>query len=299
VLLTAAALKTHQLATDPALGVLYGDRWLSLGLVQFEVGLAICLVSGIYPTRVRSVALLTFVTFALVSAYLGLTNAASCGCFGQAHVNPWITAGLDLILAILLWCWSPQRVAHDAHLARKSRRVLVWTLLIWAVAAIPAFVAFTRYRLAEHAVGVAADDDVVLLEPEKWVGNHFPLQGDIDIGDRLAAGSWLVVLHHHDCSQCQAVLPLYEQLASDEEHQVKAFRVALIEVPPYAANGLSRRGVSEYGRLSEGREWFVTTPAEIVLRDGLVVDARTGNDVDLASAHRSADVLRHGASHEP
>ncbi len=298
VLLTAAALKAYQFATDPALGVLHGARWLSVGLVQYEVALALWLLSGIWPTRLRNVALLTFVGFASVSVYLGFTSAASCGCFGRVHVNPWLTAGLDSLLAILLWCWKPQQVAQYANPKGMLRGVAAVALLIVVVAAGPALSTLTRYRLSEYAAGVAANADIILLEPEKWVGNRFPLLPDIDIGERVADGSWLVVLYRHDCSHCQAVLPHYEQLAADGGYVPEAFRIALIEVPPYGADEVSRQGFSEHGRLNDDREWFVTTPAEIVLRDGQVIEARTGDDVDSASVRRAADVLRLGSARD-
>lgn len=84
VLLTAATLKAYELATDPALGVLYGARWFQVVLVQYEYILAIWLLSGLSAAHCRRIALLTFIGFAGVSAYLGFTARLLVAALGAS-----------------------------------------------------------------------------------------------------------------------------------------------------------------------------------------------------------------------
>ena len=51
--------------------------------------------------------------------------------------------------------------------------------------------------------------DLVVLEPERWIGQHFSLVDHIDIGPQLTAGPWIVLLVHHDCDHCIATVPRY------------------------------------------------------------------------------------------
>jgi hypothetical protein len=273
-LLAAATLKTYQLATDPALGILYGSRLLQVGLVQFEYALAIWLLSGQWPRYCRAAALVTFVGFAGVAAYLALTNAESCGCFGHVSMNPWLTLGIDITCALAVWRWRPDPAAAMGWM--RASMGPMGAILLVAVAA-PAVAAILPYRFT--ATGLSTDQPLVLLEPETWIGQRFPLFHEIDVGPRLSHGSWVIVLFHHECSHCQAILPRYEQLAQEPTTDGEgAFKIALIELPPYGANEPS--SLCERGRLNADKEWFVETPAEILLQDGRVVDARTSDDVD-------------------
>ena len=107
ILIIAATLKTHELVTNPALGVLYGSRWPHAGLIEYECILAGWLLSGFRPAWCRGVSLVSFAGFCCYSLYLALSGTASCGCFGQVRVNPSLTFTLDAGLLVLLWRWRP------------------------------------------------------------------------------------------------------------------------------------------------------------------------------------------------
>jgi hypothetical protein len=132
----------------------------------------------------------------------------------------------------------------------------------------------SRPRLSEHFAGVAMHDGLVVLEPEKWVGKQFPLFNEIDTDGNLSTGSWIIVLYHHDCSKCRAVLPLYRRLPPQDGGQI-----VLVEVPPFDEREIQPSTILQYARLNADKEWFVSTPAEILLRNGTVIEVRTGNDV--------------------
>jgi hypothetical protein len=109
---------------------------------------------------------------------------------------------------------------------------------------------------------IAQASGLVILEPDDWIGDEFPIAAHIDLD--LSQGHWTVLLHRHDCPKCLEELPKYEQLAHKEA-------VALIEVPPFKDSIRSNGGVARYGRLSDDRDWFVQTPVELILEDGSVV----------------------------
>jgi hypothetical protein len=81
-----------------------------------------------------------------------------------------------------------------------------------------------------------------------------------------------VVLYHHDCPKCLEAIPRYEDQVQQAANDPAAPRVALIEVPPFGTEALptSPDTPCVLGRLSDEKEWFVETPAVLLLHDGAV-----------------------------
>lgn len=270
ILLTAAGFKVHQLVTDPALGTLYGSRLLQFFLIEYEVLLASWLLSGAIQKYCRWVALATFAIFAGYAFYLGVTGAASCGCFGRVQVNPWMTLGLDCGALILLFAWRPAAAAPPLpRIATASAIVGVLT-----AAVVTALVIFPRAVVAD---GVTPSGSLFVLEPEKWTGKRFPLVGSIDIGDKLSSGQWIVLFYHHDCAKCREAIAKFEHLVASTVAHCDAPQFALIEVPPYGDRRLVRDGGCDYGRLTSDEAWFIVTPCEVRL-DGAQVVAVNASD---------------------
>ena len=70
ILLTAAFLKAHQLATVPSLGEgLLHARWFNILVVEFELLLGIWLIIGLFPRLTWLITIGCFSVFALVSLY--------------------------------------------------------------------------------------------------------------------------------------------------------------------------------------------------------------------------------------
>lgn len=109
--------------------------------------------------------------------------------------------------------------------------------------------------------------ELVVLEPEKWVGDKLPIAGFIDID--VSKGNWIVVLHRHDCSECQEAVPKYEQLAATLDD----IKLAFVEVPPFGDRNSLDDPHWHHGHLKADVEWFVQTPVEIQVRDGVVKNA--------------------------
>jgi hypothetical protein len=297
-LLIAAVLKVYQLATDPALGVLYGSRWLQAGLIEYELLLALWLLSGFAVPWARRVALVTFLAFASYSLYLGLSGTASCGCFGKARVSPWWTFLLDAVLVFLLLSSKTlrRRTASDSASppARPARvpasLAILVTLLLTSVFIVS--VAPWRPRSASTDSSLA-DNSFVLLEPEKWIGKPFPLTDHIDMDDHeaLSHGSWIILFYHDECPKCRRAVRLYERQAENLSRAGEAVQVALVTVPPIRAGELTFSPHCRIGRLREGKQWLIATPAEVRLTDGQVIAATSEEDSLLAG-------LRSG-THQP
>ncbi|KKK52835.1 hypothetical protein LCGC14_3100920, partial [marine sediment metagenome] len=83
ILLAAAGLKAHQLATRPVSEVdVFSYRWSLIFQVQVELVLGLWLLSGLYRRRAWTVAIVCFAAFACIAFYKGVSGQASCGCFG-------------------------------------------------------------------------------------------------------------------------------------------------------------------------------------------------------------------------
>ena len=133
--------------------------------------------------------------------------------------------------------------------------------------------------LLSDAGEIIGNGKIVVLKPETWIGKRFPLLDYIDIGEKLKEGRWFVVLYHHDCPDCQAVLPKCERLSRTLVERGEATQVALIEMPPYNDFGDSpgfKRTPYVLARLSDTKEWSVETPLQLILQNGVVAQVVIG-----------------------
>ena len=97
LLLTAAALKGWQLATEPtAEKGLLTSRWSLIVGVEAEFLLALWLLSGLYRQAAWRAALGCFGIFTCITLYKAMSGEGSCGCFGRVQINPWYTLVIDL-----------------------------------------------------------------------------------------------------------------------------------------------------------------------------------------------------------
>ena len=302
ILLTAAALKGHQLATGPVAETsLFTSRWFLIGVVELELFFGLWLLSGLYPRRTWQAALVCFSAFACVSLYKALSGEATCGCFGRVPVNPWYTLVLDLAAAAALVLCRPARRAKTSPLPLSGEgpgvragasllqvlgegpgvRVclgtrLGWVLGIFLAAGIPAALAMGSYQAAtlDDAGDIFGDSEFIVLEPETWISKPFPLVRYIDIGDQIARGEWIVVLYRWDCPQCREVIAQYDQVGRDLSEVPGAPRVALIEMPPFGESIeplVSANSRCAMGRLTTERQWSAITPLVVYLTEAKVV----------------------------
>jgi len=296
ILLIAAGLKAHQLATDPlvtlapssplplgegwvrALAPLLHSRPFLIALVEIELLFGLVLLWGIYPQLTWALSLGCFGSFALISLSKALSGAATCGCFGRVPVNPWYTFALDATAVLALVGWPPhgESPSHVRPFARYAAVVAVWLVAGTPVAlATWTEPAGTLTDLGE----VLADGRTVILKPQTWVGQRFALADWIDIGDRLGQGEWVVLLYHRGCPKCEEALAESEKAVSDSITKSNACHVAWIQMPPYGDlrdGNSSTNGRLVFGRLNLAKNWFASTPVEIMLSQGVVRRVKGG-----------------------
>lgn len=236
--------------------------------------LSLWLLTGIFRRPAWAVALVCFTLFSCVTLYQVISGKSSCGCFGKVPISPHAMFVVDVTAVTMLLLLRPRRRAfsfigvHPAWLA-----VLGSLYLVVAIPSAVAMAAFSPSTLNTKGE-LMGDSPIVVLEPDKWMGEPCPILNYIDIGKRLAEGKWLVVLYHHDCPNCQEELPKYERLARRTAQQVDARQVALIQMPPYAddvAVTLRRQSSCVHGHLNDKRDWFASTPLVLFTVDGICV----------------------------
>ena len=277
IILTAAFMKSWQLATTPSLGEgLLHARWFNIAVVQYEILFGIWLLVGLMPKLTWLVSIGCFSAFALVSLYKALLGEASCGCFGAAIVNPWYTMTFDLILVGLLIVVRPRGVVlqlrvflHELVELRRYKRVgvavAVWLLL--AVSSVYAMVSIQKNEIAKLGTEFIGADGkkTILLEPKKWIGKELPLR-DYVVGDReLTQGRWHVLLSRPGCNDCEIVKWHLVDSANDKE-----ILVAILEVVGKSMSVNSTKNVIPIFRLIPEIDWLVETPVVLVLDNGVV-----------------------------
>ena len=272
LLLTAAAFKGFELATEPvANSGLLTSRWLLVIVVEFEFLFGLWLLAGLRPRLTRVAAIVVFTAFGAVAAYKGVTGEASCGCFGKVPVNPWYTLILDVAAICALLASRPMSQApRHAALQRFGWPVVA---VIAVLVGVPGGYVMSIYEpaaLADDGV-IIGPGNLVILQPEKWVGKQFPLFEHIDVGDTLSKGKWIVLLHHDGCPDCVEAVPRYRRMSHELRAGDTDLAVALIAIPPvrHSATGLRpNKDRPLRGALADVREWLVTTPTVALLEDG-------------------------------
>ena len=281
ILLAAAGLKAQQLATTPVSVVAaasgFGEGLLSsgpilTGLVVAEFLFAGWLLTMWAPALTRWLAGGLFTIFAVFTLGRALDGDASCGCFGSFTVNPWITFGLDVVLAAGFFWLRPHLGSAASRRRARAASIAVAVASVGLAAAAAGWIITADAPASLDAGGdLLGDGAFVILEPEAWVGQPCPLLTYIDTNADLAVGEQTLVLYSYNCGHCIESIPGYEARARAGES------VVLVSMPPHAGSGQSPVAPDSpcsTARLSDAREWFVQTPAEIRLQDGRVVFAQ-------------------------
>jgi len=286
LLIIAAVLKGWQLLSEPMVDdSIWTSRPFLILQVEFELALAIWLLSGLFKKAAWVAAISCFGVFSFVTLYKGITGAESCGCFGKVHVNPWITLfAIDLPAVIALALFRPG-LSFRLQLSFRRKRESVKRLIAELLTPAPSLPRFTITTcLILITLGVTTPllafneppkvtSRYEVLEPQTWVGKRLPILEYIDIAESLKEGTWLILLYHYDCPDCARAIPQYEQMARDLQGNEDFLRIALIAVPPYGRGPVSENSPCTLGRLPQTKEWFVTTPAVALLTDGRVMSA--------------------------
>lgn len=153
VILAAAAMKAHQLATIPTLGEgLLHAHWFNILVVEFELFFGIWLLVGLMPKVTWLVTIGCFAAFAGVSFYKAVTGEASCGCWGVVEVPPWIMVAFDfgVLGSLLIFRPSKRLLAVDVPKTNLSEaywlgRTLLMTVILALVVTIQVYLFFGSF----------------------------------------------------------------------------------------------------------------------------------------------------------
>jgi hypothetical protein len=285
VLLTAATLKVWELIIRvPPQSSSWPVGW-TVAAVGSEMFVAIWLLTGQAGCMAWRAVTVMFACFAAAAVWKASQGAATCGCFGPVSVSPWFTAAFDICAVIALWLTRPQR--QPAAMPPARWRAPAAVVLLLAATCALALHAARRGILGAAAAGLATGGDgIVILDPQDWIGQRFPLLDHIDAPADLAHGTWLLLLYRADCPLCHEAIPAYAALSA-------RMPVMLLEMPsdqtaalfrgtePTGAAHAAEADVGPHGvprgRVRPDRLWFLTTPTAILLQDGRVQHVRQGN----------------------
>lgn len=271
ILVCSGVLKLqHVSAGLPFAEFWFPSRGIWIALAQFELVLGILLWTRLWPQVAWAVAVVAFATFSCAAAAMALLGRASCGCFGALEVDPRLILIIDLCILAALARWRPSRRAWPAAQSVGLRYCAAGAL--WGLLGAPAaYNALTLQATMPVGVQLAADGRTMVLYPEDWVGERFPLLPFIKAGECLEHGEWLVVLHRAECPGCAVVLQKYANAVRIESRPGDALPVALIEIPQsIAANEMDYRWATARLRLSDAQTWLVRTPTELSIKNGIV-----------------------------
>lgn len=252
------------------------------------------MVVGLWPRLSWWLAVGCFTAFLAASVDRGLAGAASCGCLGTMglSVPPWHMAAFDALALFMLWTSNPQPLQRSVT----KLRLAVYGMVVIVSAGALVLLGQRPWEL-EVADALPDDASTVTLHPQTWVGQQLPLLRHVDVGTRLERGEWMVMLYHHTCPRCQAVLPQFLGLAHQLAGQYDRPQAALIEAPPFPDENVrrSQSTVWLHGRLDAGRRWVGGSPYFMRLKDGRVeiatdsFDTLTKNVLSQQQASGSSD----------
>ena len=274
LLIVSAFLKAEQLIAE----AYYSDNLLfsfTLVVIQIECELllGVWLLSNVYQRYCRYTSILVFSCFAMVAFAKVLDGHRYCGCFGRLQINPWWTLFLDAIVIVTLVNWNTSECIQIKSSPSRTRLCFVFfTMLLVCFFSVILFTTTKPSLVDKNGVDIERNG-LVVLEPESWIGEDFPIADYIDIGEILNKGHWNIIFYRHDCPKCHDVFLSYGHLKKDLIQPQTDLNVAFIELPPYGIDKKSNIYESwcKLGRMSDQYDWLVKTPLEINLHNGSVI----------------------------
>lgn len=300
VLITAAALKIHQLLTEPIISTSFWESWeFFIIQIPLELGLGIGLCCGLFRKAGWLLAVIAFAVFIAATSHRALTGADSCGCFGAVKVNPWITLfAIDVPLLIALLVFPPrgQRLLPPPWPSAKHFfGVAIPTFILLGVIVL----VLVSNRVVREEIWTENEPIAHRQRPEGQVSQKVTSEEQtteapakkewsmlkyIDIADSLRSNIVVIVLYSNDCDTCHEAIPLYDKMSRDMAGNQDAMLFAFIEIPPYAEQDHSLippDTPSLKGRLSSARDWYIMTPLVALIRDSSMIKSWEGKAPDL------------------
>jgi hypothetical protein len=279
--MVAAVLKTYQFYRHsiPFIPGLIRGKLILTSSVEAEILLSIWLLVGGFAGTRSLAALICFGVFAMIAGYEALRAMPSCGCFGNVKVSPAVTATFDVVAVIALWFTRPHRPTVPS-LSPSRRRALCGAVVAAAATAILWNGYLLKLAPANSFSAIEGDGVLVVLEPQSWLNKQLEIIGDIDSGEPLRHGRWLLVFYHYDCDDCRQAIPRYCALTTESGNSSVRSHLAFIAMPPLAPSAEEDPVPASpsylHLKLHPSHDWFATTPVVAALQDGKVLFAADG-----------------------
>jgi hypothetical protein len=87
----------------------FGQSWVQLLAAEWEIIIALWLLSGSSPKTGWFVSVITFLALGGVSGYFISTGVANCCCLGVVSASPWWTLAVDILAIVGLFAIRPRQ----------------------------------------------------------------------------------------------------------------------------------------------------------------------------------------------
>lgn len=274
VLVASAILKsTDVIDAAVALRVILPSArpWMILVVIQGELGVAFWLLSGWRIAAAWTATVIAFIAFVVVNLMMIWRGVDSCGCFGPLHSSPYFVGALDVLVLSFLIVFYPSERNVSKFVAGRRISYVIGAYLAASALSLSFFVFGSKDLRADmRGVQFSGDNQSILLDyDDGWIGQALPIEPFIKINRDMSKGTWRLVMYRANCPKCTSRIAMYEDLNRRSEYLEGS--IALVEVPPYTSSSKISRGVITYGRLDDRYRWYISTPLEICLVDGIVV----------------------------
>lgn len=255
-LLTAAGLKSQSAVIIMQTA---DSRVFEIGLILAESFLALWLLSGIAPCRCRTVALIAFGAFAIVSGVKALQGESTCGCFGAASVSPVVTLVLDLATMFLLTIAGSDR---ERSAAGRFTSRLVYVPFCGGVAVCTLLIVPQLLVVRGHdTCSIVRVGGRTIVEPQPGCPLH--LVAYLECEADLNVGTWSLLLVDPQCQDCVSIL-------HDDERLVIIPNLVVVSVGDVRMT--PRLLACSTAVLGNPKDWIVETPLIVRIQDGMIVE---------------------------
>lgn len=199
-----------------------------------------------------------FAVFCSGSCFKWLVGAESCGCFGEVRVPPAVTFVLDLVVLAGLAYWQPLQTGFG------KKGLALWFSVATAGVLATILIPLMAPDFVDAEIGqTTSDGSMIVMMSASWIGKPVPIVKFIRGDHAYLTGNWQLILFHEDCGKCQ-------RLIADLISTNPPMPVVMVEIPPYQALPRPDSDQIQWRRLSDEKEWFVSAPIILDLRDGVV-----------------------------
>ncbi len=244
VLTVAAVLKAHQILVR---GYSIGSAFFDWALIAFELSLAVWFLSGRHGKLLKWFGCSVFSVFSLATLHKALSGDASCGCFGEASIDPRLTFAFDFAATVLL-ALCPPSPARLHPLSRVSGALFIASILFVSL------------------VGGRTSDELRSIEPAEWIGRPMPIADAVRSSHDLSRGHWEIIFYRAGCGDC---LDVIEQYAKGIGRSPAGSRPIFVHVPPHGSNSPVEADYPalRFGTLDDSSAWMVETPLYLEIKD--------------------------------